>query len=79
MGKTINAIKEKAALLNAYADVLEDLENKEHWYQHKKVIVLPGGEEQETDDWEDDESEYATTNLLAIRNVVAAVRKLAGV
>ena len=68
--KAINAIKEKAYLLNAYANVLENLKSQELWYMH---------EDAETGELVDDDGEYAESNLKAIRNVISAVNKLTGV
>lgn len=77
--ETIKAIKNKAALLDAYADVLDNLKSQERWYQHRKTVLSDDGEEIEADVLEDDDSDYARHHLSAIRNVIAAVKKLAGV
>lgn len=69
MEKTINAIKEKARLLEAYADVLSLLRDRERWYMHEDddgILV-------------DDEDEYSKAQLSAVRNTISAVKKLAGV
>ena len=80
MEKMINDIRERSSLLCAYASILEDLEHKEKWYQHKKTTTdRETGEEIEMEEWEDDDGEYASANLSAIRNVANAIRKLAGV
>ena len=80
MKDTINDIREKSAVLTAYASLLEDLERREKWYQHHKTATDPDtGEEVELEEWEDDEGEYPSVNLKAIRSVACAIRKLAGV
>lgn len=69
MEKTINAIKEKARLLEAYADVLSLLRDRERWYMREGddgILV-------------DDEDEYSKAQLSAVRNTISAVKKLAGV
>ena len=66
----INAIKKKADMMNAYADVLENLKSQERWYMHT---------DEETEELVDDEGEYAENHLTAIRNSIAAIKKVAGV
>lgn len=66
----INAIKEKSAMLEGYAEVLGNLKACESWYTH---------EDEETGEIVDDEGDYAKYRLIAVRNAIAAVKKLAGV
>ena len=66
----IAAIKKKADMMNAYADVLENLKSQESWHMHT---------DEETGERVDDEGEYAENHLTAIRNAIAAIKKLAGV
>lgn len=80
MEKTIVDLREKSALLNAYAELLEELKRKEKWYQHKKVTHIPEtGEEVELEEWEDDDGEYSAANLKAIRSIAVMIRKAAGI
>jgi len=69
MEEIINNIKEKAALLEAYADVLETLNSQIRYYQH----------ENESGEVVDDEGSYSKSRLAAYREAIKAVKKLAGV
>lgn len=69
MEDIINSIKEKAALLEAYADVLETLNGQIRYYQH----------ETESGEVVDDEGSYSKSRLAAYREAIKSVKKLAGV
>lgn len=64
------AIREKIAVLEGYAVVLDRLEDAMHWYQTRN---------DETGEWVDDEYDSAKYALLAIRETMKAVKKLAGI
>lgn len=72
MENIINAIKAKAGMLEAYADIIKKLADMEHWYQH-----IEG--EGENEKWVDDEYDSSKYALAAIRESIKAVKKLAGV
>ena len=63
-------IMRRAKMLEAYAEVMEMLEDRVRWYQHT---------DDETGEVLDDDGTYAETNLQALRETMKAVRKLAGV
>ena len=81
MEKLMNEIKAKAAMLEAYADVIKTLDDRCRWYQHTKedengdTITDADGNAV----WYDDEYESAKAYLAAYRETIKAVRKLAGV
>lgn len=80
MEDIINEIKMKAATMEVYAEILEHLDGRVKWYQHKETIVNEEtGEETETGRMVDDEGEYAAANLRAYREAIKAIKKLAGV
>lgn len=66
------ALKAKARKLEAYADIIEMLEQRLTWFQHSDENDINGA-------LIDDDSEYAAANLEAIRDAIKAVCKLAGV
>jgi len=63
-------IMKRARMLEAYADVIGVLQDRERWYQHT---------DEETGELVDDDGEYSAANLAAIRETMKAVKKLAGV
>ena len=63
-------IRARAKELEAYADIIEMLEDRIHWFQN---------EDDDTGELIDEKSEYAKSQLSALRNTIKAVRKLAGV
>lgn len=64
------AIRERIAVLEGYAVVLDRLEDAMHWYQSY---------DNETETWTDDEYDSAKYALIAIRETMKAVKKLAGI
>ncbi len=70
MEDIINSIKEKAALLEAYADVLDTLNKNIRYYQH---------EDEDTGEIVDDTDDWSKARLAAYRETMKAVKKLAGV
>lgn len=70
MEETINSIKEKAAMLEGYGDVLENLAKNLRYYQH---------EDEETGAMVDDTDTWSRGRANAYRSAIEAVKKLAGV
>ena len=70
MEETINSIKEKAAMLEGYGDVLENLAKNLRYYQH---------EDPDTGALVDDDDMWSRGRALAYRSAIEAVKKLAGV
>jgi len=66
----MNEIRERARELEAFAELLQELQNRERWYMT---------EDEETGELIDDDSDYARANLKAIRATMKAIYKLAGV
>lgn len=63
-------IRKKARELEAFADILEMIEDRIKWYQHT---------DEQTGELVDDTGEYNTAHLSALRTTAKAVKKLAGV
>lgn len=71
MENTVNAIREKAELLSAYADLLVALQERERWHMHT--------DDDDGEHWVDDDYASAKYALIAVRETMKAVKKLAGV
>lgn len=70
MEETINSIKERAATLEGFGDVLENLYKNLRYYQH---------EDEETGEVVDDNDMWSKGRAQAYRSAIEAVKKLAGV
>lgn len=68
LNNEIIAVRTRAALMEAYAEIMETIQSRISWYQH----------EDDDGNLVDDDGENATIHLAAYREAAKQIKKLAG-